>query len=74
GCDYCKNTGYRGRTAIFEVVRINDEIRSMIMKNYSSNEIKEAAIKNGMRTLLDSGVAKALEGITTIDEVLRVAV
>jgi type IV pilus assembly protein PilB len=74
GCDYCKNTGYRGRTAIFEVVRINDEIRSMIMKNSSSNEIKEAAIKNGMRTLLDSGVAKALEGITTIDEVLRVAV
>ena len=74
GCDYCKNTGYRGRTAIFEIVRINDEIRSMIMKNSSSNEIKETAIKNGMRTLLDSGVEKALEGITTIDEVLRVAV
>ncbi|HKK83863.1 MAG TPA: ATPase, T2SS/T4P/T4SS family [Atribacterota bacterium] len=74
GCDYCKNTGYRGRTAIYEMVRINDEIRSMIMKNTSSNEIKEIAIKNGMLTLLDSGVAKALEGITTIDEVLRVAV
>ncbi len=74
GCDYCKNTGYRGRTAIFEIVRINDEIRSMIMKNTSSNEIKEAAIKNGMRTLLDNGVAQALEGTTTIDEVLRVAV
>jgi type IV pilus assembly protein PilB len=74
GCDYCKNTGYRGRTAIFEIVRIDDEIRSMIMKNSSSNEIKETAIKNGMRTLLDSGVEKALEGITTIDEVLRVAV
>jgi len=74
GCDYCKNTGYRGRTAIFEIVRINDEIRSMIMKNSSSNEIKETAIKNGMRTLLDSGIEKALEGITTIDEVLRVAV
>jgi len=74
GCDYCKNTGYRGRTAIFEIVPINDEIRSMIMKNSSSNEIKEVAIKNGMRTLLDSGVAKALEGTTTIDEVLRVAV
>jgi len=74
GCDYCKNTGYRGRTAIFEIVRINDEIRSMIMKNSSSNKIKEAAIKNGMRTLLDSGVAKALKGTTTIDEVMRVAV
>ncbi len=74
GCDYCKNTGYRGRTAIFEIVRINDEIRSMIMKNSSSNEIKEVAINSGMRTLLDSGVNKALEGITTIEEVLRVAV
>jgi len=74
GCDYCKNTGYRGRTAIYEMVRINDEIRSMIMKNTSSNEIKEIAIKNGMLTLLDSGVVRALEGITTIDEVLRVAV
>jgi len=74
GCDYCKNTGYRGRTAIYEMVRINDEIRSMIMKSCSSNEIKETAIKNGMRTLLDSGVAKALEGTTTIDEVIRVAI
>lgn len=74
GCDYCKNTGYRGRTAIFEMIRINDEIRSMIMKHSSSNEIKEVSIKNGMRTLLDSGVEKVLKGITTIDEVLRVAV
>jgi len=73
GCDYCKNTGYRGRVAIFEMVRINDDLRSMIMKNTSSNDIKEVAVKNGMRTLLDSGVAKALEGITTIDEVLRVS-
>jgi type IV pilus assembly protein PilB len=74
GCDYCKNTGYRGRTAIFEMVRINDEIRSMIMKNASSNEIKEVAIRDGMLTLLDSGITKVLEGITTIEEVLRVAV
>ncbi|MDD3641096.1 MAG: ATPase, T2SS/T4P/T4SS family [Atribacterota bacterium] len=74
GCDYCKNTGYRGRTALFEVVRINDEIRSMIMKNTSSNVIKDVAIKNGMRTLLDSGIQKVLNGETTIDEVLRVAV
>jgi type IV pilus assembly protein PilB len=74
GCDYCKNTGYRGRVAIFEMVRINDEIRSMIMKNASSNEIKEVAIRNGMLTLLDSGITKVLEGVTTIEEVLRVAV
>ncbi|RQV95431.1 type II/IV secretion system protein, partial [bacterium] len=58
GCDYCKNTGYRGRTAIFEIVGINDQIRSMIMKNTSSNEIKAVAIQNGMRTLMDSGISK----------------
>lgn len=74
GCDYCKNTGYRGRIAIFEMVRINDDIRNMILKKASSNEIKEVAIQYGMKTLLDSGVAKALAGITTIDEVFRVAV
>lgn len=74
GCDYCKNTGYRGRIAIFEMVRINNDIRNMILKKTSSNEIKEVAIQYGMKTLLDSGVAKALAGITTIDEVFRVAV
>ncbi len=73
GCDYCNNTGYRGRTAIFEMIRINDDIRSLIMQKSSSNEIKDVAIKNGMLTLLDIGITKALEGITTIDEVLRVA-
>jgi type IV pilus assembly protein PilB len=74
GCDYCKNTGYRGRIAIFEMVRINEDIRDLILKKTSSNEIKEVAIQHGMKTLLDSGVAKALAGITTIDEVFRVAV
>lgn len=74
GCDHCKHTGYRGRTAIIEMVRINDEIRSMIINHSSNNEIKEVAIKNGMLTLMDSGIAKVLEGITTIDEVIRVAV
>ncbi len=74
GCDYCKNTGYRGRIAIFEMVRINEDIRDLILKKTSSNEIKKVAIQHGMKTLLDSGVAKALAGITTIDEVFRVAV
>lgn len=74
GCDYCKNTGYYGRIAIFEMIEINDEIRSMILRKISSNEIKEVAIRYGMKTLLDSGVTRALEGITSIDEVFRVAV
>ncbi len=74
GCDYCKNTGYYGRIAIFEMIEINDEIRSMILRKISSNEIKDVAIRNGMKTLLDSGITRALEGITSIDEVFRVAV
>ncbi len=74
GCDYCKNTGYYGRIAIFEMIEINDEIRSMILRKISSNEIKEVAIRYGMKTLLDSGITRALEGITSIDEVFRVAV
>jgi type IV pilus assembly protein PilB len=74
GCDYCKKTGYYGRIAIFEMIEINDEIRSMILRKISSNEIKDVAIRNGMKTLLDSGVTRALEGVTSIDEVFRVAV
>lgn len=56
------------------MIPINDEIRSLILKKTSSNEIKEVAIRYGMKTLLDSGIAKALAGITSIDEVFRVAV
>ena len=56
------------------MIEINDEIRSMILRKISSNEIKEVAIRYGMKTLLDSGVTRALEGITSIDEVFRVAV
>ena len=74
GCEKCKNTGYYGRIAIFESVLITDELRALILKKTSSSEIKNVAIRNGMNTLLDSGIAKALEGITTIDEVFRVAV
>lgn len=74
GCEHCKNTGYYGRIAIFEMIALNDELRSMILRKISSNEIKDVAIRYGMKTLLDNGVARALEGITTIDEVFRVAV
>ena len=63
GCDYCKNTGYYGRIAIFEMIEINDEIRSMILRKVSSNEIKETIIRYGMKTLLDSGINKALKAL-----------
>ncbi|MEA1940267.1 MAG: type II secretion system ATPase GspE, partial [Candidatus Caldatribacteriota bacterium] len=73
GCPYCRNTGYYGRTSIYELITIDEEIRSLILSKTSSSVIKEAALKKGMKTLLDSGIEKALSGITTMDEVMRVA-
>jgi len=73
GCSFCKNTGYYGRTSIYELIILDEEIRSLIISKASSNIIKDAAIKKGMKTLKDSGLEKALQGITTIEEVLRVA-
>jgi len=72
GCDKCKFTGYRGRTAIFELLIIDDEIRQMILKRTSSNEIKKLAVSKGMKTLRDDGLHKVMEGLTTIAEVIRV--
>lgn len=73
GCSLCKNTGYYGRTSIYELIVLDEEIKSLIISKASSNIIKDAAIKKGMKTLKDNGLEKALQGITTIEEVLRVA-
>jgi type II secretory ATPase GspE/PulE/Tfp pilus assembly ATPase PilB-like protein len=73
GCSFCKNTGYYGRTSIYELIVLDEEIRALIISKASSNIIKDAAIKKGMKTLKDSGLEKALQGITTLGEVLRVA-
>ncbi|MDP8264648.1 MAG: GspE/PulE family protein, partial [Candidatus Aceula lacicola] len=70
GCEKCNQTGYKGRLAISEVLVVTDTIRRMIGKDASYVEIKEAAIKNGMSPLLEIGVKKIEEGITSIDEVL----
>ena len=72
GCDHCKGTGYKGRTAIFELLVINENIREMIYKNASLSEIRETAInKNGMVTLKEDGVKNIIQGITTAEEVIR---
>lgn len=71
GCNKCNKTGYRGRTAIFEIMTFNDEIRDLIMNNASTNIIRSAAQKAGMGLLRDSGLAAIYDGITTIDEVLN---
>ncbi len=72
GCKSCKNTGYKGRMGIFEMLTLNDKIRDLILAKTSSAQIKHVAQEAGMRTLREDGIAKVLTGITTIDEVIRV--
>jgi type IV pilus assembly protein PilB len=72
GCALCLERGYKGRTAIFEVLTVNESIRELISKRASSDEISRAAQGHGMKTLSQSGIEKLKEGITTIDDVLRV--
>lgn len=72
GCKHCSHTGYLGRIAIFELLIINDEIREMIMEKATTRELRQKAIEQGMRTLREDGLEKVKQGITTIDEVIRV--
>ncbi|MFN3739416.1 MAG: type IV-A pilus assembly ATPase PilB [Thermodesulfovibrionales bacterium] len=72
GCPSCNNTGYKGRIALYEVMTIKDELKELILEGASAGELKKAAIKLGMKTLRMSGLTKIKEGITTIEEVLRV--
>lgn len=74
GCNHCNNTGYFGRLAALEVLMIDDKIRAMVLKKCSSDEIRDYAIKNnGMKTIWDDMVRKFKAGITSYEEVLRVA-
>jgi len=72
GCENCNFTGYKGRTAIYEILLVNESIKKLIQQKVSSNKIKEKAVSLGMRTLYDDGLEKVNMGITTLDEVLRV--
>jgi type II secretion system protein E len=72
GCETCRFTGYQGRTGIFEMLVINDDIRELILKKVPSHQIKQKAVSQGMKVLRDSGWDKIIQGITTIEEVLRV--
>jgi general secretion pathway protein E len=72
GCEKCLETGYLGRTGIFELLLVDDQIRDMIVRRQGSHLIKEAAVQKGMRTLRQDGLRRALEGVTTLEEVCRV--
>ncbi|MEP6914669.1 MAG: ATPase, T2SS/T4P/T4SS family, partial [Acidobacteriota bacterium] len=71
GCDQCAQSGYKGRVAIHEVLPINEEVRDLISNRAAEHVIKKAGMRAGMRTLLQDGVDKAAQGLTTLDEVLR---
>lgn len=71
GCENCNNTGYRGRTGIYEIMIFNDEIRDLIMNHASTSVLREAARRAGMKTLRENGLALIYDGVTTIDEVGR---
>lgn len=72
GCNECRSTGYMGRTSISELMVIEDDIRKLILERTSADIIRKKALLKGMQTLRECGMQKAQEGITTIDEVLRV--
>ncbi len=71
GCELCHNTGYKGRTALFEVMELNPAIRDLILVRAQSKEIKKMAIESGMITMRRSGLVKIMAGVTTPEEVLR---
>ncbi len=72
GCPACNFSGYRGRVALFEILVMNDEVRSLVVHQRPSNEIKMAALKAGMTTLRNDGWSRVLDGSTTVEEVMRV--
>jgi len=72
GCPRCADTGYRGRIALYEIMRICAEVRDLILRGAPAPEIKQAAIREGMTTLRRSGLARLAEGVTTLEEILRI--
>jgi len=73
GCDNCRGTGYRGRQGVYELFVLDSELRIEVQKRRGSEEIRQLAVAKGMRTLQDDGLRLVRQGVTTLDEVLRVA-
>jgi type IV pilus assembly protein PilB len=71
GCARCNGTGFKGRVALYEVLVISDPMKECILQGYSAAELKNEAIRLGMKTLRQSAITKLVEGVTTISEVVR---
>jgi general secretion pathway protein E len=72
GCDACSGTGYRGRTGIYELLLVDDELRAQLMRAGGAGELRRLAIARGMRTLHEDGLRLVAAGVTTLEEVMRV--
>jgi len=72
GCPACNGSGYKGRVALYEVMPVRDELKQLILEGASTDELKKTAIRLGTKTLRMSGLTKVKEGVTSIEEVLRV--
>lgn len=72
GCESCNHTGYRGRTGVFEIIKMTPEIHDLVLKCPSSHEIWDMAQQQGSRSLFEDGIEKVMSGLTTLDELLRV--
>ncbi|NOY77769.1 MAG: type II secretion system ATPase GspE [Calditrichaeota bacterium] len=72
GCPVCKHSGYKGRIGIYEILKVDDKIRELILSGATSDDIRKEAIRRGMKTLKHDGLLKALKGMTTVEEVMRV--
>ena len=71
GCAECRNTGYKGRLAIFEMIPMARDLRKLLFDNANEDEIRQTSLNNGMTTLREAGIARVLDGTTSIEEVLR---
>jgi type II secretory ATPase GspE/PulE/Tfp pilus assembly ATPase PilB-like protein len=72
GCAKCQSTGFRDRIGIYEMIKMDDSVRSMVIEKRDASAIRERCIEAGFKTMLEDGVDKVLQGITALDEVLRV--
>jgi type IV pilus assembly protein PilB len=71
GCTECRNTGYKGRLAIFEMIPMAKDLRKLVYNNANEDEIRESAVNNGMINLRDAGLERVFDGTTSIEEILR---
>ena len=72
GCDQCRHTGYKGRMGIFEMMLVEEEIQDLVVRRSPLSEIKSAALAGGMKTLKMDGFEKVIQGLTTVEEIMRV--